>query len=287
MQSARTYFTTWQSILPGLRLNTGNVRVNANTVGRNLQSNRAARPRRHASTKSSSATQQQRKMSPDNPFYIPKPDPSRFPPISQRLKPLLPFIFYWTVLTSLAYHLLRMRTLKKEECDRRDAQISVLEGLVNRYRAALGVKTGTELDNQEVAWPDEAEVERELEMVGLRERTHLPDADSEVSDFQEARSVGWKEVLFGRKRVKLTEEEEEKAAEKEWRDGKCMGREASISSLIEARVVVVAAAASSKPPPTQTPRSPIHPSSLEPTSEGVEMSTTSKSKRAPSSAVFM
>lgn len=91
---------------------------------------------------------------------------------------------------------------------------------MNRYRAAAGIKTGTELDDQDVAWPDEAEVERELEMVGLRERTHLPDADSETSDFQEARSVGWKEVMFGRKRAKLTEEEETKAAEKEWRDGK-------------------------------------------------------------------
>jgi hypothetical protein len=170
-------------------------------------------------------------MSPDNPFYIPKPDPSQFPPISQRLKPLLPFIFYWTVLTSLAYHLLRMRTLKKEEGARRDAQISVLEGLVNRYRAAAGIKTGTELDDQDVAWPDEAEVERELEMVGLRERTHLPDADSETSDFQEARSVGWKEVMFGRKRAKLTEEEETKAAEKEWRDGKSVSAPRSHSVM--------------------------------------------------------
>ncbi|KAJ9101977.1 hypothetical protein QFC20_005126 [Naganishia adeliensis] len=208
-------------------------------------------------------------MSPDNPFYIPKPDPSQFPPISQRLKPLLPFIFYWMVLTSLAYHLLRMRTLKKEECARRDAQISVLEGLVNRYRAAAGIKTGTELDDQDVTWPDEAEVERELEMVGLRERTHLPDADSETSDFQEARTVGWKEVMFGRKRVKLTEEEEAKAAEKEWRD------------------VVIAAVESTKPPATQATRSSIHPSSIEPTSQGVEMSSASKTKRAPSSAVFM
>ena len=162
---------------------------------------------------------QQGQMSPDNPFFIPKPDPSQFPPISQRLKPLIPFLIYWTILTSLAYNLLRLRTLKKEEGARRDAQISVLEGLINRYRAAAGIKTGTDLDQQEVPWPDEAEVERELEMVGLRERIHPADENSELSDFKEARSVGWKEVLFGRKRAKLTKEEEEQAAEKEWRDG--------------------------------------------------------------------
>lgn len=158
-------------------------------------------------------------MSPDNPFFIPKPDPSQFPPISERLKPLIPFLIYWTILTSLAYNLLRMRTIKKEEGDRRDAQISVLEGLIDRYRAAAGINTGTDLDQQNVPWPDEAEVERELEMVGLRERKHQADENSELAEFQEARSVGWKEVMFGRKRAKLTKEEEEKAAEKEWRDG--------------------------------------------------------------------
>ncbi|KAI5455550.1 hypothetical protein NCC49_000357 [Naganishia albida] len=248
-----------------MRPNPGDIRFKGNTAS--LRGNRLIHPRRNVSTRPSPETQH-RPLDPSNPFYIPKPDSTEFPPISQRLKPLLPFIFYWTVLTSLAYHLLRMRTLKKEETARKEAQISVLEGLVNRYRAAKGIKTGTELDEQVVYWPDEAEVQRELEMVGLRERKHIPGTDEGVDGFEEARSVGWKEVLFGRKRVKLTEEEEAQAAEKEWRD------------------VVNAAAESSKVPATQSTRSPVHPSNIEPTSQGIEMSSP-KTRRAPSSAVFM
>ncbi|KAJ9107475.1 hypothetical protein QFC21_000928 [Naganishia friedmannii] len=208
-------------------------------------------------------------MSENNPFYIPKPDPSQFPPISQRLKPLIPFMIYWTALTSLAYNLLRLRTLKEEDDARRNAQISVLEGLVDRYRAALGIKTGTELDDQEVTWPDEAEVERELQMVGLRERKHAPDGVTDSTEFQEGRDVGWREVLFGRKRAKLSEEEQEKAAAKEWRD------------------VVISASQSNNPPSAQSTRSPLHPANIEPTSSGVGMTGTSNTKRAPSSAVFM
>lgn len=179
-----------------------------------------------------------------------------------------------------------MRTLKKEETARKEAQISVLEGLVNRYRAAKGIKTGTELDEQVVYWPDEAEVQRELEMVGLRERKHIPGTDEGVDGFEEARSVGWKEVLFGRKRVKLTEEEEAQAAEKEWRDGMSRRKSCIWRYLIIALTVVNAAAESSKVPATQSTRSPVHPSNIEPTSQGVEMSS-SKTRRAPSSAVFM
>ena len=220
MQSSRTSFSIWSGFVPGLRRDTILMRFNFNIPGRNAQRSGIMRSQRQASTKSSRSTPHQHYMSPDNPFFIPKPDPSQFPPISQRLKPLIPFLIYWTILTSLAYNLLRLRTLKKEEGARRDAQISVLEGLINRYRAAAGMNTGTDLDRQDVPWPDEAEVERELEMVGLRERTHPADENSELAEFQEARSVGWKEVLFGRKRAKLTKEEEEKVAEKEWRDGK-------------------------------------------------------------------
>lgn len=228
-------------------------------------------------------------MSENNPFYIPKPDPSQFPPISQRLKPLIPFMIYWTALTSLAYNLLRLRTLKEEDSARRNAQISVLEGLVNRYRAASGIKTGTELDYQEVAWPDEAEVERELQMVGLRERKHAPDGSTGSSEFQEGRDVGWREVLFGRKRTKLSEEEQEKAAAKEWRDGEQTSDRVVHMMLkrFDALLVIVSASQSSSPPSTQSTRSPIHPANVEPTSSGVNMTATSNIKRAPSSAVFM
>lgn len=224
MTSSRVAFSNWLNTIAQHSHTTHQhtMRLAARPFSRTVQRSRPVRPsRRYASNRSTNPSNTgHRAMSESNPFYIPKPDPSQFPPISQRLKPLIPFMIYWTALTSLAYNLLRLRTLKEEESARRNAQISVLEGLVNRYRAALGMKTGTELDNQEVAWPDEAEVERELQMVGLRERNHARDGAAESSDFQEGRDVGWKEVLFGRKRAKLTEEEEEKAAAKEWRDGK-------------------------------------------------------------------
>ncbi|KAJ9123097.1 hypothetical protein QFC22_001287 [Naganishia vaughanmartiniae] len=228
-------------------------------------------------------------MSENNPFFIPKPDPSQFPPISQRLKPLIPFMIYWTALTSLAYNMLRLRTLKEEDAARSNAQISVLEGLVNRYRAASGMKTGTELDDQEVSWPDEAEVERELQMVGLRERRHAPDGATESLEFQEGRDVGWREVLFGRKRAKLSEEEEEKAAAKEWRDGEQIMDSITLPHVNHplASLVIVSASQSSSPPSTQSTRSPTHPANMEPTSSGVHLTGTSNTKRAPSSAVFM
>ena len=86
--------------------------------------------------------------------------------------------------------------------ERKNAQISVLEGLIRRLK-----------DQGKV---DEVEINRELEMVGLRERkegyTNL--------DIGEGGNVGWREVLLGRKRVKKSEEEQEKVAEDEWRAGK-------------------------------------------------------------------
>jgi hypothetical protein len=89
--------------------------------------------------------------------------------------------------------------------ERKNAQISVLEGLIRRLGA-------------EPATITEEEVQRELEMVGLRERPGVKEGGLE-QDLREAGNVGWREVLLGRKRVKRSEEEQEKAAEDEWRAG--------------------------------------------------------------------
>ncbi len=150
-------------------------------------------PRRYASTSPT--------PDPNALFHIPPPPPRDFPPISQRLKPLVPFLIYWTALTSLAFHLLRVRKEADEQMERKNAQISVLEGLIRRLR-----QQGT---------VDEIEMNRELEMVGLRKRKE-GDVDE---DMREAGNVGWREVLLGRKRVKRSEEEQEKVAADEWRAG--------------------------------------------------------------------
>jgi hypothetical protein len=143
-----------------------------------------------------------------NPFFIPPPKPEDLPPISERLKPLIPFILYWTALTSLAYHLMQVRTVTKEDLARKDAQLSVLESLVGKYRMAH--EQGTRMD--------ETEVERELQMVGLRERTSLTEGEEE---FMENRKITWKEIFFGgSSRAKLTEDEQEDVARKEWQQSK-------------------------------------------------------------------
>jgi len=115
------------------------------------------------------------------------------PPISERLKPLIPFLIWWTIITSLVVHLLRTRKAGEAELDRAYAQESVLRGLQARFEAGEVVS--------------DAEIRRELEMVGLRERTiataHLQE------ELGELRAVGWWEVLLGRKRGNKVEEEVE------------------------------------------------------------------------------
>ncbi len=103
--------------------------------------------------------------------------------------------------------------------DHSKAQISVLQGLINRFQ------------NGELV--SEEETQRELEMVGLRERTILSSGISsgdgqgiDINDgnvrvgeeFKELRDVGWFEVIFGQKRRKSAEEEERQAQE-EWTKG--------------------------------------------------------------------
>ncbi|WVR07008.1 hypothetical protein IAU60_004047 [Kwoniella sp. DSM 27419] len=169
--------------------------------------------------------------------------PFKPPPIRQRLKPLIPFFIYWTIITSLAVHLLRARIASKEELDKRQAQISVLSTLIGRIRAGDRV--------------DEVELQRELEMVGLRERTALTrEVEGEMDDTAD---VGWAEVLFGKKRKvedgKDDQERDEKTLE-EW-------------------VQVVNEASTPITPPTR-PSSIPHP----PPRQG-------ETRRAPSSNVYM
>ncbi|WVW83879.1 hypothetical protein I302_105901 [Kwoniella bestiolae CBS 10118] len=114
------------------------------------------------------------------------------PPIRQRLKPLIPFFIYWSIITSLAVHLLRIRISSKEELDKQKAKITVLSDLVERLR------------NGQVV--GEEEVQRELEMVGLRERRVLVGEEERLED---TKNVGWSEVLFGKKRKISSDGEED------------------------------------------------------------------------------
>jgi hypothetical protein len=132
-----------------------------------------------------------------NPTYIPRrpihnhnhPYPEfKPPPISTRLKPLIPFFIYWCAITSLAVHLLRNRTSSKEELDKTKAQISVLTGLIQR------------LKKREVVSGEE--IRRELEMVGLRERVLTTPEEGEGGD------VGWFKAIFGRRGVRDESENE-------------------------------------------------------------------------------
>lgn len=156
----------------------------------------------------------------NNPFYVPPPGPDDIPPISARLKPLIPFFLYWTALTSLAFHLMQVRTHTKEELSRKEAQLTVLENLVERYKNAAGASS-----DESRTIVDEEEVDRELRMVGLRERLKPTNTGTEEGmerleeEFVEGRTIGWKEVFFGRKSTKLSEEEQESAAKAEWQQG--------------------------------------------------------------------
>lgn len=118
--------------------------------------------------------------------------PFKPPPIRERLRPLIPFFIWWTILTSLTVHLLRARQAATEADSRSEAKISVLQDLLDRARA--GEEIGEE------------EVQRRLEMVGVREREKVevvPGVREEVKD------VGWREAIFGRKAVSTEKEDEE------------------------------------------------------------------------------
>lgn len=96
--------------------------------------------------------------------------------------------------------------MKEEEERRVAARVSILEGLVGRLRE------GHQLSDKEI--------DRELEMVGLKERPSVAPtteaADDDVESLQEAGTVSWKAMLLGRKRSKLGVKEQEEKAEQEW-----------------------------------------------------------------------
>ncbi|OCF42930.1 hypothetical protein I317_03281 [Kwoniella heveanensis CBS 569] len=174
--------------------------------------------------------------------------PFKPPPIRQRLRPLIPFFIYWTIITSLAVHLLRARIHSKEELDKKQAQITVLSDLIQQYQ------NGEKVDLREM--------QRSLEMVGLRERTDLTkDLDGEMRDTAD---VGWVEVLFGKKRVKVDEndDKEEKTLD-EW-------------------VQVVNGETD-----THRPSSTSRPPTTAPSVPSLSSNRTGETKRAPSSNVYM
>lgn len=115
---------------------------------------------------------------------------------------------------------MQVRTHTKEELSRKEAQLTVLENLVERYKTAAGAS-----GDESRTIVDEEEVDRELRMVGLRERLKPTNTGTEEGverleeEFVEGRTIGWKEVFFGRKSTKLSEEEQESAAKAEWQQG--------------------------------------------------------------------
>ncbi|WOO81232.1 uncharacterized protein LOC62_03G004756 [Vanrija pseudolonga] len=164
-----------------------------------------------------------------------RPDfPLDVPPISARLKPLVPFFIAWSVITSLAVHLMRARKQAEEEQARAGAQESVLTGLADRFRAGEDVS--------------DEDIRRELEMVGLRERTALtlPLED----DVTELRDVSWFEVFLGRRK----KAEEAAKAEGTEVDAAVSEAQAEAEAVVEwSKIVNEATKEQAKPEPQQAP----------------------------------
>jgi hypothetical protein len=117
------------------------------------------------------------------------------PSIGARLRPLIPFFIWWTIITSLLLHLLQERKRGEAELDRAAAQESVLRALLERFEAGEVV-------------PD-AEIRQQLEMVGLRKRQDTGTLGEELG------KVSWWEVMLGRKRQQeVVVEEVESVADK-------------------------------------------------------------------------
>jgi hypothetical protein len=135
------------------------------------------------------------------------------PRMSKRLRPLLPFFFWWSVITSLAVHRLQLRQRAEIELGVVNAKITVLDSLIKRTQA------GEVLDDEQV--------QRELEMVGLKERKRS--SEVEGAEREIVKDVTWKEALFGRKRQRgdLLDKDQQAVVEpkteaeevQEWADG--------------------------------------------------------------------
>ncbi|CAD6578389.1 MAG: hypothetical protein TREMPRED_002168 [Tremellales sp. Tagirdzhanova-0007] len=126
--------------------------------------------------------------------------PTSVPPIRERLKPLIPFFITWSIITSLAVHLLRIRHHSRQELGKCEAQMTVLESMIKRVRGG------------EVLGDDE--MRRDMEMVGLREKTRL--TQEEAEKMGSTADVGWRETLLGRKKRRRDAAEEDKRAVQEW-----------------------------------------------------------------------
>lgn len=146
-----------------------------------------------------------------------------------------------------------MRQQYDEELGVVRAQITVLESLVSK------VRNGSIL-------PDE-EVRKEMEMVGLRERTSLTESDEEK--LLRAKDVTWGEALFGRKNKEMTAEQGEEAAVEEWSNSMW-------TMCIAADSVVIREASTSAPAVEEPPT---------PTSTPIER--LGMARRAPSHTVYL
>ena len=120
--------------------------------------------------------------------YHPNPENLSF---WQRLRPAVPTVLAWTIITSLAAQILNARHKILDAEKRVGYQVNVLNDLWRR------VTGGEELSD--------LEVRRELELAGLRERRVLPPKTVEREGEMDGRRVGWKEALLGRN--KRSEEE--------------------------------------------------------------------------------
>jgi hypothetical protein len=96
---------------------------------------------------------------------------------------MIPFLFWWSIITALALNTLRIRNESKDASILYRSQQAVLTRLIDR------VKLGEVLNDQEIR--------RELEMVGLRERSRL--TVNEAEKLSLVKDVGWVQVLFGRR----------------------------------------------------------------------------------------
>ena len=94
---------------------------------------------------------------------------------------------------------MNMKVKAKEDLGAQDAKESLLQSLIERTRR------GEVLSNDDV--------QRELELVGLRERTWLTQRDEK--EMVRASDVSWKEALLGRTR-RRSDAEEEKDAMDTW-----------------------------------------------------------------------
>ncbi|OWZ58956.1 hypothetical protein C351_00247 [Cryptococcus neoformans c8] len=126
--------------------------------------------------------------------------PTDVPPLRQRIRPLVPFFIYWTIITSLVVHLMRTRQDTEASLARQQAKVTVLSDLIARLQRGETV--------------DEEEMQRELEMVGLRERTSATLAlDKEMRIVGD---VGWRDVLFGKKERTAEDDAKEERIIEEW-----------------------------------------------------------------------